>query len=167
MNPILYIVIIIIVVLLFVMYVIMNNINKAEEPKDEKFPYKVGDKLLSDKELMFYKSLKPITDELGYSIMCKVRLADLAITPRGIPQYMKYFNYVRSKHIDFVICSEDTTPIFAIEVDDKTHDNERNQQSDTFKNRIFEGSSVKLLRYRTWTKEQLKQDFSLKKAENN
>lgn len=160
MNPLLYIIIIIIVVLLFVMYVIMNNINKSEEPKDDKIPYKVGDKLLTDKELKFYQSLKPITDELGFNIMCKVRLADLAITPRGIPQYMKWFNYVRSKHIDFVICSEDTTPLFAVEVDDKTHDNERSQQSDTFKNRIFEGSSVKLLRYRTWTTEQLKQDFT-------
>ncbi len=157
-----YIIVIVLVILLFVMYVILNKINKSEEPKNDKIPYKVGDKLLTDKELKFYQSLKPITDELGYNIMCKVRLADLAVTPPGISQYMKWFNYVRSKHVDFVICSGDTTPLFVVEVDDRSHDKERNKKNDDFKNRIFEGSSIKLLRYRTWTKEQLIQDFSPK-----
>ena len=154
-----YIIVIVLFVLLFVMYIIINRINKSEEPNNDNFPYKIGDKLLTDKELKFYQSLKPITDELGYIIMCKVRLSDLAVTPSGIPQYMKWFNYVRSKHVDFVICSIDTTPLFIVEVDDRTHDKERNKKSDDFKNKIFESSSVKLLRYRTWTTEQLKQDF--------
>lgn len=165
MNPILIIITVIAlisIIALIIMTIIIKRIQReaTNEPKDEKLPYIIVNRLLTDKELKFYNSLKPITDELGYSIMCKVRLADLAYTPSGIQHYMKWFNAVRSKHIDFVVCSSDTSPIFAIEIDDKTHDKESRQQRDEFVNRIFENKSVKLLRYRTWTIEQLKQDFS-------
>ena len=161
--PIIAIFLVVVVIIEFVFILLLKKKNKQqpdEEPQDNNLPYKICNRLLTDKELKFYQSLKPITDELGYNIMCKVRLADLAELPNGTPQYMKWFNAVRSKHIDFVICSGDTSPLFAVEVDDKSHDKEDRKKRDAFVNKIFEGSPVKLLRYRTWTNEQLKKDIS-------
>lgn len=165
------IVILIAIVVVFIliisfMYAKIQMLNKEAEPKEEKLPYIVNDKLLTDKELKFYKSLKPITDKNNLVIMCKVRIADIVSVQEGTKDYIKWFNYIKSKHIDFVVCNSDTLPIYAIEIDDKTHDRADRVKRDDFVNRIFEDKKVKLLRYRTWTNEQLEKDFSVKTDEN-
>lgn len=165
------IVILIAIVVVFIliisfMYAKIQMLNKEAEPKEEKLPYIVNDKLLTDKELKFYKSIKPITDKNDLVIMCKVRIADIVSVPEGTKDYIKWFNYIKAKHIDFVVCNSDISPIYAIEIDDKTHDRADRVKRDDLVNRIFEDKKVKLLRYRTWTKEQLEADFSVKTDEN-
>ena len=131
-------------------------------PIAEKLPYSLNDKILTDKELKFYNSLKPIADRNGYIILSKVRLADIFSVPSGTQSYTKWFNQIKAKHIDFLLCSSDTSPVFAIEVDDKTHERADRIKRDEFVNKLFEGKKVKLLRYKTWTAEQLESDLSIK-----
>lgn len=155
----------IVIILIFVIvliYVIAKHKNKSKQESlsENNLPYVIVKKLLTDKELRFYNCIKPIADEYDYSVMCKVRLADLTEIPNGTENYIKWFNATKSKHIDFVICKSDTSPIFAIEVDDHTHDSNDRKKRDEFINKIFEDSPVKLLRYRTWTIEQLKKDLT-------
>ena len=135
---------------------------EGAEPTDQKLPYTLNEKILTDKELKFYNSLKPIADENGYIILCKVRLADIVSVPTGTQSYTKWFNYIKAKHIDFLLCAPDTSPLFAIEVDDKTHERADRVKRDEFVNRIFEDKKIELRRYKTWTPEQLKDDFSAK-----
>lgn len=134
--------------------IIQQPITAVQQPKKQ-YPYIVVPNLLTAKEYRFYQSLKPIADKYRLEIMCKVRLADLVLIPKQIANYMKWFNHVKAKHIDFVLCAPDMEPVLLIEVDDYTHDREDRKQRDEFVDSIFEEAKIKLLHIRTWTAEQL------------
>jgi Protein of unknown function (DUF2726) len=57
------------------------------------------------------------------------------------------FNSISQKHVDFLVCrNEDMSPIFAIELDDWTHESKRVQQRDMFVNNLYAAISLPLLR---------------------
>ena len=139
-----------------------SETSNDEEPKEEnknKFPYILSPALLSPKEKSFYNSLKPITDELGLIILCKMRLADIVQVPKETKDSIRWFNYIKAKHIDFVICDQNFKLVKLVEVDDRTHQYENRKKRDEFVNKIFEQLNVKLLHYYQWNTEQLKKDF--------
>lgn len=144
------------------------NTNESNDPVEIKnieqqkpqIPYKICTSMLTDHELSFYKKLRPIAERNGYTVMVKVRLADIVTIPQETPNYMKWFNLVKAKHIDFVVCTLNAEPRFAIELDDYTHDWESTKKRDEIKNQIFSNQKVKLLRYRNYTVEQLMSDMS-------
>ena len=138
-----------------------EELQEAEE-KREKYPYVLSPALLSPKEKSFYNSLKPITDELGLVILCKMRLADIIQVPKDTYDSIRWFNYIKAKHIDFVICDRNFKLVKLVEVDDRTHQYENRIKRDEFVNKIFEQLNITLLHYYQWNAEQLKKDFAPK-----
>ncbi len=127
-----------------------KSIKKNEQAKQtasetqgiDEFPYKEK-YLLTKNEYIFWKELIKITDKNQWRICPKVGLKDIFdITDKK--DYMKYFGKIAQKHIDFIICDSALKPLYAIELDDYSHN--KNQESDNFKTRIFEKSTVKLIR---------------------
>jgi len=56
---------------------------------------------------------------------------------------------IRSRHVDFVLTNKETgKTICAIEVDGKSHDSKKQQESDSKKNMILEQSEIRLYRIR-------------------
>lgn len=75
----------------------------------------------------------------------KVRLEDfIKITTKE--NFMKYRGYIKSRHIDFLICDNKLHIIMGVELDDKTHDNEKTRKIDDFKNELFETIKIPLKR---------------------
>lgn len=105
--------------------------------------------LLTKNEWSFYKSLKPIADELGYSVLAKVRLADLVeVKVNDNKDFMKYFNKINKKHVDFLLAKPENLQIeLLIELDDNTH-NSSQKQRDEFIEALYEQTGYKLLRVR-------------------
>lgn len=128
-------------------------------PEQNELPYILNQNFLTSKEYKFYQSLKPIANKYGLEIICKVRLADLVIIPKNINNYMKWFNRIKAKHIDFVLCSSEMKPVLLIEVDDYTHQWNNRQRRDEFVDSIFKGTAIKLLHILTWTNEQLEEQI--------
>lgn len=134
-----------------------ENINQYEfEPKEEieikeaetYMPYEKAN-LLTQNELKFFKKLKPICDKNNIQINTKIRLADLVNVQDFIAGYEKYnyFNQIKAKHIDFVLCNpENLEPIALIELDDKSHQRYDRIKSDTFKNELFKKTGYELIR---------------------
>lgn len=154
----------IIVILLVINAVLTHLKNKSKSQivsneenvnLDEKLPYVVTQSVLTSKEKKFYEALKPIAEKHGLIILCKVRIADIVCIPKETSNYIKWFNYIKAKHIDFTLCDSEFTVKFLIEVDDSTHDQQKRKERDEFVNRVFEKVGVKLLRFRTWTTESL------------
>lgn len=120
----------------------------AEEPPEEKIPYR-RKYLLTKNELYFYKQLKPIADAYGYTIISKIRLADLIEVNNEINdnEKLKYFNKIASKHIDFALCNPDNLYIeYLIELDDNSHNSQKRKERDTFIEKVIEKSGYKLIR---------------------
>lgn len=120
--------------------------------RSEKFPYDKVDSIVTKTEKVFLQVLLDIVPDDFY-ILTKVRLADIVKVRKGTKDYLKYFNRIKSKHIDFVICDcVDFEPLLAIELDDPSHLTEEAQERDYVKNKVLEASDVPILRVKTQKK---------------
>ena len=114
----------------------------------EILPYKKK-LLLTKNEWAFYKSLKPVADELGYSVLAKIRVADLVeVNVKDNKDFMKYFNKINKKHIDFVLAKPENLQIeLLIELDDGSHDSKQKSR-DEFIDALYKQTGYKFLRVR-------------------
>lgn len=124
-------------------------VQATEEPEieiTENLPYKKK-LLLTKNEWAFYKSLKPIADELGYSVLAKIRVADLVeVNVKDSKDFMKYFNKINKKHVDFILAKPENLQIeLLIELDDNSH-NSAQKQRDEFVETLYKQTGYKLLR---------------------
>lgn len=124
------------------------------------YPYKKK-KLLSNAEFSFYKCLiKAIPDT--HTVMSKCRIEDIIYVPKGTSNYMKYRGYIKSRHVDFVICEKkDMQTKLVIELDDKSH--KQNCEIDNRKNEILKSAKIPLVRVpaqRTYNIEQIKNEIA-------
>ena len=109
-------------------------------------PYRKKDYLLTKAELSFYKVLKSVVDD-DLLIFSKVRLVDLLWLSKGTKNRQTYLNKIMSKHVDFVLCKNNTlSPVLAIELDDLSHQEGRRQERDKFVNEVFHKAGLPLLR---------------------
>ncbi len=109
-------------------------------------PYRVRDDFLSKAEFSFYCVLKlAIKDR---AVICpKVNLGDVFFVSK--PNVNKSFrNKIDRKHVDFLACCPETmTPLFGVELDDKSHARADRLDRDGFVNSVFEAAGLTLLRF--------------------
>lgn len=111
-----------------------------------RYPYQAKP-ILTRREYQFYILLRRETDMRGLMVCPKVGLKDLlGITTKN--NYMKYFRLIASKHIDFVICDPSLRVLFAIELDDSSHDTKEARKRDHFKDQAFRSAKIPLKRVR-------------------
>lgn len=95
-----------------------------------------------------------MADEYHCIICPKVGVKDLlAVT--DTKQYMKYFHKIAQKHVDFVICDKDLYVLFAIELDDSTHETKNAKKRDHLKDKAFAAAGIPLKRIREIDKKQI------------
>ena len=130
------------ILLIIVIAVIVIIIVKSDIFK--KYPYKKRN-LLTKTEYKFYKVLKKECDRRDYLICPKVRMEDfLEVTCKE--NRLKYRGYIKSRHIDFIICDSELRMLCGIELDDYTHDTREAKKADVFKNNVFKKIAVPLFR---------------------
>lgn len=142
-----------VIVLTIIVFILLAFIIELKKPEKEittniELPYQKK-LLLTKNEWVFYKKLKPICDEMGLHIISKVRLADLVEVKKekAGKEYIKYFNQINKKHIDFVLCKPENLQIVAlIELDDKSHNKQNRIQRDEFVNNLCDQVKYKLIR---------------------
>ena len=65
--------------------------------------------------------------------------------------------------VDYVLCEKTTfKPVYAVELDDSTHNRNDRQERDREVERIFEGTDLKLVRFRSYrepTNDELRERF--------
>lgn len=121
-----------------------NTEFKTYTENDKIYPYKKK-KLLTQTEYHFYMTLKEECDERNLLICPKVRMEDyIDITTNKEKQ--KYRGYIKSRHIDFLICDKELNIIAGLELDDNSHNNPKTQKTDELKNNIFKNINIPLMR---------------------
>ncbi len=134
----------------------IDNNEDLQEIKSENMflPY-VRKNLMTKNEWYFYKQLKPVADKLNYSILCKVRVADLVDIEKGLDksQWQTAFNRINKKHIDFVLCKpENLYPELLIELDDSTHKSDKVAKRDEFIEKIVRKNRLQAFKSSKWRK---------------
>lgn len=103
--------------------------DKTEITELQKY-YRKKRYITTQNELNMYRKLLNICKKYNLILLTQVALYEIIEVnlPKDNKDYIKYFNKIKSKTIDFVIVDEDTTRIrLCIELDDYTHN---------YKNRI-------------------------------
>ena len=147
------------IILLGIIALVVFNLNKrkATTPKNiEETPEKVDEQKIyqyykktyffTKNEFYFYKALKEIACELELEIFPKVRLADIIEPPRNDKNWQTAFNKIKAKHIDFVLCENQTfKPKLVIELDDKSHITEKRIQRDQFVDEALKSAHLQII----------------------
>jgi len=140
---------IIIAIVIFLMVVVLAAIkNKVGEVGS--LPYEKKKALFTPAERSFYGVLKQVASE-HYTIFGQVRMADLLDIKKGLEkgQRQGFFNKIKAKHVDFVLCNPDDLSVVAvIELDDKSHNRPKVIESDKFKDAAFEVAGIPLIRFK-------------------
>lgn len=116
------------------------------------YPYKKK-MLLTKTEYAFYNILKMKCDKNNVLICPKVRMEDfLEVTDKQ--NKLKYRGYIKSRHIDFMLCDSKLNLLAGIELDDKSHNEKESAAIDHFKNRVFQTINLPLFRVKVMKAEQ-------------
>jgi Protein of unknown function (DUF2726) len=98
-----------------------------------KYPleFKRKAKFFTKSELQYYGALLEALQG-QFIVFPKVRLSDV-LDAQGEKRYSHY-SRIRAMHFDFLILSHDFVPLFALEIDGKSHSNQKQQKFDATKN---------------------------------
>lgn len=121
---------------------------KSKQPNtDTLWPYRCKKYFFSRSEQEFLKALSSTINHQKFVIFPKVRLADfIEVTVSGA-EYQKWWNKIRSKHIDFLIWDiEQSKVVLAIELDGKSHESEKMIARDEFIEKLYETVGLMLER---------------------
>lgn len=111
------------------------------------YPYRKNN-LLTTNERLFYQRLKPITDKYNLHIISKVRVADLVLPFDHLDKrdWQFYFNKIKSKHVDFVLCDPfNLQPKLIVELNDASHQRTDRKERDLFLNNVFVKAGIPII----------------------
>ncbi len=117
---------------------------KVSKSNLKEYPYKKK-YLLTKTEYAFYRILKKKCDEAHLLICPKVRLEDY-IQVDAKENIQRYRGYIKSRHVDFLLCDDKLNILGAIELDDKSHNSQKQMENDKFKDKLFEAVKLPLFR---------------------
>ncbi|WP_227662928.1 DUF2726 domain-containing protein [Marinobacter daqiaonensis] len=107
---------------------------------------------MTEAEGSFYQVLELALPEGRYRLFGKVRVEDLISVKRGLDRqtWQSSRNRIKSRHIDIVVVERKTfKPVWAIELDDKSHNSTRRKERDLFLDNAFDAAGLPLLRFKT------------------
>ena len=113
-----------------------------------RYPYRARP-ILTRREYSFYLLLQREASRRRLIVCPKVGMKDL-LEVTNQKHYMKYFRQIAQKHVDFVICDQELRVLFAVELDDSSHDTEEAKKRDQFKDRAFKAARIPLQRIRNF-----------------
>ena len=117
-----------------------------EPAAKERLPYKKKDYFFTKAERSFYGVLKQAAGD-RFDVFGKVRLADVIEVKKGTVEWSKYFNRIKSKHVDFLLCEPKfVAPVLVIELDDKSHKREKTRETDAFVDQALGDAGLPILR---------------------
>lgn len=101
--------------------------------------------LLSPSERVFYHVLSTIVSA-DQRINCKTRLQGIIDAEKGI-NMVSCRNHISCRHVDFVVYDPiDGKPLYAIELDDSSHEHKEQKKIDALKDMIFKQAGIPLVR---------------------
>ena len=133
-----------VIILLLLSYRYIKKIRNRYSQKVRYYPYR-RKYLLTKTEYKFYKELRVVCDKKNIIICPKVRLEDF-IDVTCNEEKAKYRGYIKSRHVDFILCDNDLNILAAIELDDYSHNYESAKKTDEFKDNLFKQIGIPLNR---------------------
>lgn len=130
----------VIVVAVLVMLTVMLRI--IRRPRYERQSH-----LITQTEARAFRFFEQQLKGVGVRIFAQVRIADvISVKGKRNRSWWRAFRKISSKHIDFVVTSQDFRLLAAIEVDDASHLKRERKERDVFVDRVFIEAGLPLIR---------------------
>lgn len=123
---------------------IIDEDSQNETLEQAVWPYKRKN-LMTFTEQRFFALLHEALPE--HQIFVQVALNQM-IKVDGSYNWAKWYNRIAQMSVDFVIADNKGYVIAAIELDDKTHDNDKSRAKDAKKDKALNSAGIEVLRYR-------------------
>jgi len=126
--------IIITLIVVAIVAIVLIKQSQIQDSSSNDYPYEKIETLFSPAERSFMGVLNQAIGE-QVQIFGKVRVADVIAPKKGMnrSEWQKAFNKISGKHFDFLVCDKkDLSVLFAIELDDKSHNTKKRQERDAF-----------------------------------
>ena len=151
----------IIVIIAFIFKFRSSNVKEKTSTKAQ-FLYERTEQLMTPSENEFFRTLNEVAGD-RYYIFPQIHLSSL-FTNKTYGRYYKLgFQRINRMSVDYVLCDKTTLkPIYAIELDDPSHNKPARQSRDAAVEQIFEDMDMPLIRftdYQNLTKDQIIERF--------
>lgn len=127
---------------------ISSGSEKRKVLKNNKYSYYAKDSIMTQTETEFFKKLYFAVSE-RYLVFSQVHLSALLDHRVKGQDWRIAFRHINGKSVDFVLCDKLTLrPVYAIELDDFTHNQRDRVQRDAEVERIFREARLPLVRFK-------------------
>ncbi|KKQ31727.1 MAG: hypothetical protein US68_C0006G0090 [Candidatus Shapirobacteria bacterium GW2011_GWE1_38_10] len=151
------IVIILVIGILYLWLRSKSNIEVKEGELDEKdvsnpnyyLPYRLRETVMSNHERLLFENLRVVLG-LNYDVYPQVNLDKIFRIERqsAYKYYLGWLRRINQKSVDFLIVNKGTqSPVFAIELDDSSHEEEDRIDRDKFVGELFKRNNFPLVRF--------------------
>jgi very-short-patch-repair endonuclease len=118
----------------------------AHSSDAENLPYGLRRAMMSPAERSFFGILEQAVDMSQYHIFPQAPLASLVYVQKGTESYLRHENRIRSKVVDFVLCTRDTVaPVLVIELDDSSHERDDRKERGAFVDSVMDKVCLPIL----------------------
>jgi len=102
-------------------------------------------RLMSQPEqVLYHRLVRALPD---YIVLAQVQVSRVLGVRRGF-KFHEWNNRINRLSYDFVICSKDSSVLAAIELDDKSHDTESRDRTDSKKDKATQDAGIRIIRWR-------------------
>jgi len=139
-----------------------GSVKGAEARKSAEYRYLAKNEVMTPAETSFYKRLEKVVDG-RYYIFPQIHLSSLMINKTMGKYYKLGYQRIQRRSVDYVLCDKTSMkPIYAVELDDSTHDNAKREGRDSMVEGMLRDINLPLVRFRNVSKltdDQITQKF--------
>ncbi len=117
----------------------------VETDTSEYWPFYLRRPLTRPEQILYFRLRNALPEHI---VLAQVQLSRFLGVEKGY-DFRAWYNRINRMSADFLVCGKDATVLAVIELDDKSHDTEYRQLTDTKKEKALSAAAVKLIRWRT------------------
>lgn len=107
------------------------------------WPFYARKPLSVPEQVLYHRMVKALPDHI---VLAQVQVSRVLGVKKGF-SFHEWNNRINRLSYDFVVCSKDSTVLFAVELDEQSHETERRKVTDDKKNKATEAAGIKLVRW--------------------
>jgi very-short-patch-repair endonuclease len=119
-----------------------------KEKKADVYHYSRKEAIMTETETVFYRRLMSVAGE-RYLIFPQIHLSALLSNQTGGRYHRAAFQRINGMSVDYVLCDKESLKaVYAIELDDRTHDTPKRQARDAKVERMLSDAGLPLVRFK-------------------
>ncbi len=111
--------------------------------QEDAWPFYAKKPLSTPEQVLYHRMVKALPEHI---VLTQVQVSRVLGVKKGF-NFRKWNNRINRLSYDFVVCSKDSTVLFAIELDEKSHEAVARADTDRKKGKATNAAGIKLVRW--------------------